>query len=74
MGYALPLPNLPRPITYVCVTSESSGPSTRQLLKLDLALTSALSDYMSLHCGVGTQSPTCTSLELDTASGLILPT
>ena len=28
---------------------------------------------MPLHCGVGTQSPTCTSAELGTASGLVLP-
>ena len=28
---------------------------------------------MPLHCGVGTQSPTCTSEELGTASGLVLP-
>ena len=28
---------------------------------------------MPLHCGVGTQSPTCTSVELGTASGLVLP-
>ena len=28
---------------------------------------------MPLHCGVGTRSPTCTSEELGTASGLVLP-
>ena len=28
---------------------------------------------MPLHCGVGTQSPTCTSVELGTANGLVLP-
>ena len=28
---------------------------------------------MPLHCGVGTRSPTCTSVELGTASGLVLP-
>ena len=27
---------------------------------------------MPLHCGVGTQSPTCTSVELGTTSGLVL--
>ena len=28
---------------------------------------------MPLHCGVGTRSPTCTSEELGTTSGLVLP-
>ena len=28
---------------------------------------------MPLHCGVGTRSLTCTSEELGTASGLVLP-
>ena len=28
---------------------------------------------MPLHCGVGTRSPTCTSEELGTASGLVFP-
>ena len=28
---------------------------------------------MPLHCGVGTGSPTCTSAELGTASGRVLP-
>ena len=28
---------------------------------------------MPLYCGVGTRSPTCTSEELGTASGLVLP-
>ena len=28
----------------------------------------------TLHCGVGTQSPTCTSVELGPPSGLALPT
>ena len=28
---------------------------------------------MPLHCGVGTQSPTYTSVELGTASGLVHP-
>ena len=27
---------------------------------------------MPLHCGVSTRSPTCTSVELGTASGLVL--
>ena len=27
---------------------------------------------MSVHCGVGTQDPTCTSVELATASGFVL--
>ena len=35
------------------------------------ALAGALT--MPLHCGVGTQSPTCTSEELGTASDLVLP-
>ena len=28
---------------------------------------------MPLHCGVGARSPTCISVELGTASGLVLP-
>ena len=73
MGCAPPLlkPSPPSDQTRLeplCTTSGNSGPCTT---KTPEGGPSTLT--MPLHCGVGTRSPTCTSVELRIASGLVLP-
>ena len=55
----------------VCHIQGTLGLALDKLLEPGQALAGALT--MPLHCGVGTRSPTCTSEELGTASGLVLP-
>ena len=68
IGYASPNQLRLGPL---CATSGNSGHSARQTPEVGPS-TCRSTDY-TLHCGVGTRSPTCTSVELGTASGLVLP-
>ena len=43
----------------------------RQTPKVDQALAEAQTTSIQLNCGVGTQSPTCTSVELGRASDFV---
>ena len=58
----------PRPIIK-CATSETSTRQTHDAQDLDLREATTI----PLDYGVGTRSPTCTLVELGTASGLVLP-
>ena len=50
-------------------TSGNTGSSARQTSGAGPSIHRS-TDYMPLHCGVGTRSPTCISVELGTASGI----
>ena len=48
------------------------GPSAEQISEGRLSIRSSNDSTMPLHCGVSTRSRTYTSVELATASGLVL--
>ena len=64
----------PRPIKAgtLCTTSGNTGPSTRQTPGARPSTCRSTDNAPPLHVAWA-QSPTCTSVELGTASGLVLP-